>query len=90
MPARLLLLVNSPDIKVHYERALNDINVEYDTVQTLTDLFDALSKHSYNGILMDVLTKTMQGSDEEKVSSFSDAGSTDYFCAGHTGVYVWL
>jgi hypothetical protein len=63
---RLVLVCRPSSARQKYQQALHGIGVEHDTVDTLAELYPALSKNPYNGILMDVTTGLGLSSKEKK------------------------
>jgi len=65
MDIRVLLLTKEGEAREHYEEALHNMGVSFDTVTSLTELEAAIKQQTYNGILMDVVAK-LKGTAQEK------------------------
>ncbi|MBU0516855.1 MAG: PilZ domain-containing protein [Proteobacteria bacterium] len=57
MSVRLVLVSRPSPARQHYQQALNVLRAEYDTVSGPSELFKALSKTPYNGVLIDTATE---------------------------------
>lgn len=56
MSVRLILVSRPSPARQHYQQSLNALRTEFDTVSGLSELYAALSKTPYNGILIDTTT----------------------------------
>ncbi|MBN1765428.1 MAG: hypothetical protein JW860_09250, partial [Sedimentisphaerales bacterium] len=65
MSIRLILMSKEGQARQQYEEALRRQQVEFDTVGTLAELTDMLKQKAYNGILIDVLSKVKESSEEQ-------------------------
>jgi hypothetical protein len=54
MGTKLLLVVQDLNARTEYQRALESLEVQFDTVENLTELHGALLEAPYNGLLLDV------------------------------------
>lgn len=75
MDIRVLLLTKEGEAREHYEEALRNMGVSFDTVTSLTELEASLQQQTYNGILMDVATMLKgMGQEKEKIHQLLDSG----------------
>jgi len=57
MSIRVLLVVNNQDIRKNYECILSELGIQFDTVSSLAEMYKVLTRSSYSGIMLDILTK---------------------------------
>lgn len=57
MPIRLILVVRDPETQKAYLKAFDVLDVVVDTVSSFKALYQALTQKTYNGVLVDLVTK---------------------------------
>jgi Tfp pilus assembly protein PilZ len=66
MDTRVLLVCSEGVARDKYQEGLRNSGVQLDTVSSLEELYDAMVKTPYNGVLIDIITK-IRASQDEKV-----------------------
>ncbi|MEE8292156.1 MAG: hypothetical protein V3R80_11790, partial [Candidatus Tectomicrobia bacterium] len=57
MSVRVLLVVNNQDIRKNYECIISELGIQFDTVSSLAEMYKVLTRSSYSGVMLDILTK---------------------------------
>jgi Tfp pilus assembly protein PilZ len=64
MSVKIVLAVNNEFVRKRYLKSLKKYPAQFDTVSSLGELYNVLTKTAYNGIMLDVPTKIMATADE--------------------------